>query len=52
MMNDQKNDSLISFKKLKLEIQLKAKNGIDFILAASITWFGIFLIWKFTINTA
>jgi hypothetical protein len=51
-MNNQKNDSLISFKKLKLEIQLKSKNGIDFILAASITWFGIFLIWKFTINTA
>jgi hypothetical protein len=40
------------FERLKLEIQLKAKNGIDFILAASLTWFGIFLIWRFTKNTA
>jgi len=37
--------------KLKLEIQLKAKNGIDFILAASIAWVGISLIWRFTLNT-
>jgi len=36
---------------LKQEIQLKAKNGIDFILAASIAWVGISLIWKFTLNT-
>jgi hypothetical protein len=47
-MDNKKNDSIISLEKLKLEIQLKAKNGIDFILAASITWFGIFLIWKNT----
>ncbi|MFN2260553.1 MAG: hypothetical protein ABR595_00615 [Psychroflexus sp.] len=33
------------FESLKLEIQLKAKNGIDFIFAASIIWFGIYLIW-------
>ncbi len=39
-------------EKLKLEIQLKAKNGIDFILAACIAWIGIFLIWKFTKNTS
>jgi hypothetical protein len=32
-------------KKLKLEIQIKAKNGIDFILAASLVWFGISIIW-------
>ena len=51
-MSNEKNDSLTSIKKLKLEIQLKAKNGIDFIFAASITWFGIFLIWKFTNNTS
>jgi len=51
-MSDKENDSLTSIKKLKLEIQLKAKNGIDFIFAASITWFGIFLIWKFTNNTS
>jgi len=38
-------------KSLKQEIQLKAKNGIDFILAASIAWVGISLIWKFTLNT-
>ena len=31
--------------KLKTEIQVKAKNGIDFILAASIVWFGISFIW-------
>lgn len=41
-------DSSNEVKKLKLEIQLKAKNGIDFMFAATITWFGIFLIWKFT----
>jgi hypothetical protein len=29
---------------------LKAKNGIDFIFAASITWLGIFLIWKYVDN--
>ncbi|WP_127846026.1 DUF7010 family protein [Psychroflexus aestuariivivens] len=33
------------FEGLKLEIQLKAKNGIDFIFAASLIWFGIYLIW-------
>jgi len=32
-------------EKLKLEIQVKAKNGVDFILAASIVWLGIFTIW-------
>ena len=31
---------------------MKAKNGIDFLLAASIVWFGIFLIWKFAQNTS
>ncbi len=38
--------------KLKQEIQLKAKNGIDFILAAAITWFVICLIWKFSTNSS
>jgi len=51
-MNDEKNETLICLDKLKREIQLKAKNGIDFIFAASVIWFGIFLIWKFTNNTA
>lgn len=39
-------DTLSNLGKLKQEIQLKAKNGIDFILAAAVTWFVIFLIWK------
>ena len=30
---------------LRLELVLKAKNGIDFIIAASITWFAIAYIW-------
>jgi hypothetical protein len=51
-MNEKIDDQLISFKKLKIEIQLKAKNGVDFIFAACITWFVIFLIWKFTSNTS
>jgi len=40
------------FENLRLEIQVKAKNGVDFMFAASITWFGIFLIWRFTENTS
>ena len=51
-MINKKNDSLIGLERLKLEIQLKAKNGIDFVFAASITWIGIFLIWKYTNNTS
>jgi hypothetical protein len=31
--------------KLKLEIQLSAKNGVDFIVAASIVWLGVYVIW-------
>src|SRR5690606_20772183 len=46
-MDTTKTDNRSELEKLKLEIQLKAKNGIDFIFAASVTWFGIFLIWKF-----
>ncbi|BDX38446.1 hypothetical protein CYCD_18010 [Tenuifilaceae bacterium CYCD] len=51
-MNDQANESINDLEKLKLEIQLKAKNGVDFILAASITWFGVFFIWRFLQNTS
>lgn len=40
------------FKDLKQQIKLEAKNGIDFIFAASITWFGIFLIWRFLTNSS
>ncbi|MFT3740820.1 MAG: hypothetical protein QM786_18880 [Breznakibacter sp.] len=40
-------DSTAELEKLKLEIGIKAKNGIDFILAASIIWIGIFAIWKY-----
>lgn len=46
-MNTVKPDNTSELVKLKLDIQLQAKNGIDFIFAATITWFGIFLIWKF-----
>lgn len=46
-MNEEKNAIGVSLEQLKREIQLKAKNGIDFIFAASITWLGIFLIWKY-----
>lgn len=45
-------DKLSNLSKLKLEIQLKAKNGIDFILSAAITWLVIFLIWKFSANNS
>lgn len=34
-----------SFDKLRLEVSVKAKNGLDFILAASITWLVISFIW-------
>ena len=35
----------LEFQKLKLEISVKAKKGVDFILAASIIWLAIGLIW-------
>ena len=34
-----------SLSKLKLEIQLQAKNGIDFILSAGILWLIISFLW-------
>ena len=36
---------------LKLEIQLQAKNGIDFILSAGILWLAISHIWTFEYNS-
>jgi hypothetical protein len=51
-MSNSNTDGLAGHEKLKLEIQLKAKKGIDFILAAGISWVGITLIWKYTTNTA
>lgn len=51
-MNEEKNTTGASLEQLKYEIQLKAKNGIDFIFAASITWLGIFLIWKYVDSTS
>lgn len=30
---------------LRLELSLKAKNGVDFILSASVIWFGIAWVW-------
>jgi hypothetical protein len=50
-MNDETKKITVGIERLKLEIQLEAKNGIDFVLAASITWLGIFLIWKY-VNTS
>lgn len=35
-----------TFSDLKHEIQLQAKNGIDFILAAAIVWLIIYFIWN------
>ena len=51
-MKKVKIEKLTDFENMKFEIKLKAKNGIDFIFAASITWFGIFLIWRFLTNTS
>lgn len=51
-MNNSNFEKLSTLDKLKLEIRLKAKSGVDFILAASIVWFVVFLIWKFTNNTS
>ncbi len=51
-MNEEKNTTGASLEQLKCEIQLKAKNGIDFIFAVCITWFGIFLIWKYVDSTS
>ena len=42
----------VVFTNLKNEIKLEAKSGIDFIFAASIIWFCIFLLWRFTENTS
>jgi uncharacterized membrane protein YdcZ (DUF606 family) len=41
-------ESEMSLKELKREIRLKAKNGVDFIMAAAVCWFGLFIIWRFT----
>lgn len=51
-MKKVKIEKLTDFENMKFEIKLKAKNGIDFIFAASITWFGIFLIWRFLTNSS
>jgi hypothetical protein len=34
-----------SLSKLKLEIQLQSKNGVDFILSAGILWLTIYFLW-------
>ncbi len=36
-----------SLRELKIEINLKAKKGVDFVFAASLVWGIIFLIWEF-----
>lgn len=38
------------FKRLKMQIQLQAKNGIDFILAAAIIWLSIAYIWTLELS--
>jgi hypothetical protein len=47
-MNLEQTERSSCLEELKSEIQSRAKNGIDFILAASVAWIGIFLIWKYT----
>lgn len=47
-----KNEREKGLAELKAEISLKAKNGVDFILAATVCWFGIFIIWRFTLNSS
>lgn len=39
------------FDNLKIDLSLKAKSGVDFILAATIIWFGITCIWTLPIAT-
>jgi hypothetical protein len=46
-MNSNEKENAAGLQKLKTGIQINAKNGIDFICAASIIWFGIFLIWRY-----
>lgn len=40
-----------NFNNLRLELSVKAKNGIDFISAASITWLIITFIWSLSIDS-
>lgn len=47
-----KNEREKILKELKTEIRLKAKNGVDFILAATICWVGIFIIWRYAMNSS
>ena len=37
---------ILKLQQLKLELAVKSKKGADFILAASIIWFGIAIIWS------
>ncbi len=39
------------FDKLRLELSIKAKNGVDFILAASIVWIVISYIWTLNFSS-
>lgn len=38
--------NVVDFKNMKQEIQQKTKCGVDFILAASIVWMLIFIVWS------
>ena len=41
----------IELQKLKLEVAVKAKKGVDFIIAASIVWFAIGFIWSTSMSS-
>lgn len=41
----------IDFEKLHLEISVKAKNGIDFIISASLIWFVISFVWTLKLSS-
>ncbi|TVQ85238.1 MAG: hypothetical protein EA393_13790 [Bacteroidetes bacterium] len=45
--NSKNNKTVQAFEALKTNVQIKARNGIDFIIAAAIIWIVISFIWKF-----
>lgn len=40
-----------NLEKLRLELSVQAKNGVDFILSASIIWFGIAWLWTLSFSS-
>lgn len=41
----------LELEKLKLELSIKAKNGVDFIISASVIWFVIDFIWTLSYSS-